>query len=290
MSGVVGLINKSRKGAKYFNSTKILIVGPSGCGKTTLAINLAINNISPYSNVIYVSPESSADDSIIVNFKEWLKKAGIPFFHCLVNGNSLQIPKIGNALFIIDDYYTSTGRPPILEKLIKTLLNRGRHDNNHILYLAQCASRLQPEMKQNNNGVYLKSREIAFNVFNIPLERLPYIDESEWNLIKPNQDIKFVKTIHIPPIKTIAEVVKKLKSKIKVKQKDISTNVEYGEIDEQAKGAIDKPKPSKAPIIKKIKQQQSKLTSLPITNSKINDKCGMMDNDNNFMMHRLGMF
>ena len=148
-SGIVGLVNNSKKGSKYFNSSKLLIVGPSGSGKTTLAVNLAIDYITPYSNVVYVAPQSSADDAIIVNFQEWCKKAEMPFFHCVLDGNSLKVPRIGHSLFIIDDYYTSTGRPPVLEKLIKVLLNRCRHEYNHILYLAQCPSRLQPEIKQN---------------------------------------------------------------------------------------------------------------------------------------------
>lgn len=241
MAGVLPLINKSRKGHSYFNSSKFLIVGPSGSGKTVLVTNLAIFSIHPYSNVVYVSPASSADDKTIVNFQSWCDKAKLPFFHCMVQNDSLNIPNIKHCLFIIDDYYTSTGRPPVVEKLIKSLFNRGRHDHNHVVYIAQCGSRLQPESLQNNNGIFIKSKILA-EKFGLMEEKIPYIDEREWNLIKPNQDNKFVKIIDFQPIKSVSDVTKKLKSKIVFKQPKVAGPVEYKEIDSVTKSAVEKPK------------------------------------------------
>jgi energy-coupling factor transporter ATP-binding protein EcfA2 len=241
MAGVVDLINKSRKGVSYFHSVKYLIVGPSGSGKTTLCINLAIFTISPYNNVVYVSPQSSSENTCIVNFKEWCGEAEIPFYLCTIKDNALNFPEITDALVIIDDYYTSTGRPNVIEKLVKELFNRGRHSRNHIVYIAQCASRLQPEVIQNSNGIFVKSRVNAEKLGLNP-EKLPYVDEDEWNKITPAQDHNYVKRVIIPPIKSVEDVVKKLKSKKSKTNKKVASMKEYRQIGEQSHAVVEKPK------------------------------------------------
>ena len=286
MAGVLNLVNKSKKGVKYFNSTKYLVVGPSGSGKTVLTVNLAVFQIKPYSNVVYISPESSAGDSTIVNFRDWCGKAGIPFYHCRIENNALNIPKINNALFIIDDYYTSTGRPGVLETVIKKLFNVGRHDSNHVVYIAQCGSRLQPEVLQNNNGIFLKSQEFA-EKFGLDKNKIPYINGDNWYMIKPNQDSKYIRETDFPPIFSIQEVIKKLKSKIKVKQPKVAGSEEYDEIKKQTIDPIEpRPKPPST-VKKRIKDTADLATGGFAVQNPL--KCrGMIDDEG--IMLRLGMY
>jgi len=264
MAGVLNLVTKSREGSKYFNSSKFVIIGPSGSGKTVLAANLAVFVVNSYSNIVYISPASSGEDRTILNLKKWCKRAEMPFFQSSVTDKGLNLPRITHSLYIVDDYYTSTGRPSVVEKLIKELFNRGRHDYNHVIYIAQCDRRLQPEVIQNNNGMFVKSRIIA-EKFGLAPEMISHIPDTDvpggvpWFIMKPNQDYKYLKVMKFPDIKNIADVVKKLKNKIPLElRKDVkklATNVEYREINAQTIGTVEPLKkldrlPSKAPLLK----------------------------------------
>lgn len=148
MSGLKSLVEAAAPalGGKGFEHTeKILIIGGSGQGKTELAFDLAYFMPMKYNRICYISPH--ADDNVVVVFRNWCKKADIGFEHFKYNiGNhTLAFPEYKFCLYIIDDTYTSTGKPTILMEFVSRLINQGRHNNNHIIYIAQQPDRLPAE-------------------------------------------------------------------------------------------------------------------------------------------------
>lgn len=148
------LLKKHCKTGKYVATSKYLIIGKSGSGKTQLAFRLAYFVIKKYSNIIYIS--SQFDDDIIEYFEKITTKAGMPFYEITVDPNGgINVPDVKNSLVIIDDQYTSTGRPKGLELYLMQLVNRGRHEGNHVIYIAQGVDYLPKEILKNNTGVFV---------------------------------------------------------------------------------------------------------------------------------------
>lgn len=216
-SGIIKVSNKVITGQGYKSTEKLLIVGKSGSGKTTLAFELALNSISKYSSIVYIC--SHFNDNIVINFEKWTEKAAIPFYEISVDtkSDSLNIPNLTNALFIIDDYYTSSGRPKMLEKLIKELVNAGRHAGNHIIYIAHSPKYLPTEIIDNNSGVFVDRPYKKFPVsYAIDPENKEY-----WYKITNDalSDDATIKLVEFPEYSSEKDIIKKLKSKIPAEDK-----------------------------------------------------------------------
>lgn len=171
----LGLFNKCTieqfsNAPDYKPTEKILIVGESGSGKTTLAINILFYLIKPFSSICFITP--SKEDTSIAAFKAICVASNMPLYIFDIEQG---IPDLSFAVFVIDDYYTSTGRDGRVETLLKTLVNRGRHKGNHVIYNAQLANRIPAEIKNNNTGVYLSAGMIA--------------DEGIWDKLNKNKPI-----------------------------------------------------------------------------------------------------
>lgn len=146
-SGYNGLIPfMTGKGKEFSPTRKIIIIGPSGSGKTVLAFQIAYFWIKNYNRICYISPQ--ADDNIVCSFISWCEAAGIGFEHFIYSTSKkeqMELPEYENCLYIVDDYYTSTGKPAQLTTFISVLINRGRHKGNHIIYNAQASDRIPME-------------------------------------------------------------------------------------------------------------------------------------------------
>ena len=173
---------------KYKQTSKILIIGPSGSGKTTLAINLCFYTIEHFGAIHIITPLDSQTDEKFIFLANLCKDANIQIqFNTaedigtegssslgsrVRNGTPILTNKSGTVV-IIDDYYTSTGRDPNLEYLLKHLINTGRHSGIHIIYCAHLATRLPNEIKTNNNGIYISgsfmNNESVFKGLGFPM-------------------------------------------------------------------------------------------------------------------------
>lgn len=215
--GLSTISNSIKEGNGYTPVDKFLVVGQNGAGKTQLVFDLAYFVINKYSSVVYIC--SHFQDKIVVNYARWMKEAGMPFYMISVGEDgSLNVPDVSNSLFIIDDYYTSTGRPKALEALLKQFWNKGRHKGNHIIYIAHTDKYLPHEALLNNSGLFV----------DMPYEKFPiseFITEpgSAWymiiNCLSPinkkgytNAELYRIDFTDIP--KNEKEIIKKLKSKI----------------------------------------------------------------------------
>lgn len=163
MSGLMSKKFAVKNGKGYKSTEKILIVGPSGSGKTSLACNLIYYRIKPFCEIVFVMPEGSHSDCSIETLKKWCNDVDIPVSTITIEdllagknkdkNKGIQISD--SSVWVIDDYYTSTSRNMSVEKLLKELVNRGRHDGKHVIYCAQLARNLPAEIKINNTGIYL---------------------------------------------------------------------------------------------------------------------------------------
>lgn len=214
--GLATISNNNSNGKDYFNTEKITIIAQSGCGKTQLAFDLAYFVIGPYKHIVYIN--THFDDKIVVNFKNWCKKAGIGFFE--VEGGSsatktLEIPDVDHCLYIIDDTYTSTGRTSkkeglALELLIKRLWNKGRWDGNHVIYIAHLDAFLPHEAIKNATQLWVDRPYEKFPVSS----KIPEIGK-KWYMIKNALDEKYGQ-IYEPEITTpfhVQQIVTRLKLK-----------------------------------------------------------------------------
>ena len=126
----------------------------------------------------------------LILLKRWDRKG--------VAGGTPVLTNKSGTVVIIDDYYTSTGRDPNLEHLLKHLINTGRHSGIHIIYCAHLATRLPNEIKTNNNGIYISgsfmNNESVFKGLGYPMPEkeniIGYTDSIEnekkaWYLLDP---------------------------------------------------------------------------------------------------------
>ena len=187
---------------KYKQTSKILIIGPSGSGKTTLAINLCFYTIEHFGAIHIITPLDSQTDEKFIFLANLCKDANIQIqFNTAEEVGNNKTPILTNksgTVVIIDDYYTSTGRDPNLEHLLKHLINTGRHSGIHIIYCAHLATRLPNEIKTNNNGIYISgsfmNNESVFKGLGYPMPEkeniIGYTDSIEnekkaWYLFDP---------------------------------------------------------------------------------------------------------
>ena len=234
MAGLfINEVMKSKKN-KYIPTQKILIVGESGSGKTTLACNLMYYTIKPFSHVVFITP--SQDDVSLNLFKELCEKAEIPFF-VKDDKTFLSVPELpGGSVWVIDDYYTSTGRNSQIETLLKELVNRGRHKERHVIYCAQLASRLPSEIKSNNTDLFI-SKTVAEDENNYEKLGVPTPYKEEIDKVKDEEsdriwykvkNKRLYEVVQKPPINK-SQIIQRLKSKLpytmrKVMSKTVSND------------------------------------------------------------------
>lgn len=213
------------KNNNYIPTKKILIVGESGSGKTTLACNLIYYYIKPFTHVVFVTP--SHEDISLNVFRELCEKSGIAFF-IKDDKTFLSVPEMpGGGVWVIDDYYTSTGRNQAIETLLKELVNRGRHKEKHVIYCAQLASRLPSEIKSNNTDLFI-SKAVAEDEKNYERLGVPTPHKEELDNIKDEDDMEKkwykYKTRRLYEVKEKTpinrhQIIQKLKSKIPYKMR-----------------------------------------------------------------------
>jgi hypothetical protein len=239
--GLADISNSTKTGKDYFHTEKITIIAQSGSGKTQLAFDLAYFIVGPYKNIIYLN--THFDDKIVVNFAGWCKKAGIGFFPIDVTNvekNGLDIPKLDHSVYIIDDTYTSTGRPKPLELLIKKLWNKGRWDGNHVIYIAHLNKYLPPEASYNATQIWVDRPYEKYPIS----EKIPEVG-AKWYMLKNALDPQHGK-IFEPEITTpshIQQIVARLKHKKNgLKEDKLAEKKDFKAIGEQgndkAKAAI----------------------------------------------------
>jgi energy-coupling factor transporter ATP-binding protein EcfA2 len=224
MSGICN--SKFIKGKGMPNTEKFLIIGPSGSGKTTLAVNLIVYTIKSFGGIVFIIPKMSQKDEPITTLEYYCKEAKIPVYLLDVNDISLgQIPEIeGGGVYVIDDYYLSSGRDTTIERLLMEMVNKGRKLGMHVLYLAQLATRLPAEIKNNNSGIYLSSEIInkpkIYESLNISKpDIIPKTSKHRWYSYENDELIEqeFVSPEKSNEIKEILEA--KVPEEIKKKQK-----------------------------------------------------------------------
>jgi ABC-type oligopeptide transport system ATPase subunit len=171
--GIVGARFR-KKNVKQMNKTeKYLIIGASGSGKTTFACNMLYYHVKPFCGIVVISPHKNendqnaseteaevVDDISISTLQYNCEKAKMPIYRKTFEEFGT-IPDIeDSSVWIIDDYYTSTGRNKDLEVFLKQLVNNGRHTGKHVIYCAHNVKYLPHEIKDNNTGIFL-SEEVA---------------------------------------------------------------------------------------------------------------------------------
>lgn len=226
--GIARMGNKHKLGNLYSATEKFLIIGKGGSGKTTLAFDLALSTppvrpraaesrdhapfIESYSSIVYIC--SHFEDNIVVNFEEWCKEAGMPFYEISVGADgSLNVPEIKRGLFIIDDYYTSTNRPKSLESLLKILVNKGRHSGNHVIYIAHTPKFLPIEILNNNTGVFV---DRPYEKFPVSKEIPPTSSKKQWYLITDDatSEDACIRSVSFDTFETERSIIKTLRAKI----------------------------------------------------------------------------
>lgn len=218
--GIARMGNKHKLGNLYSATEKFLIIGKGGSGKTTLAFDLALSPesrdhapfIESYSSIVYIC--SHFEDNIVVNFEEWCKEAGMPFYEISVGADgSLNVPEIKRGLFIIDDYYTSTNRPKSLESLLKILVNKGRHSGNHVIYIAHTPKFLPIEILNNNTGVFV---DRPYEKFPVSKEIPPTSSKKQWYLITDDatSEDACIRSVSFDTFETERSIIKTLRAKI----------------------------------------------------------------------------
>lgn len=165
--GLTEYMQKIDLGKGYTNTVKYTIIAASGSGKTALAFDLVYFWIEPFKNIIYIN--SHFDDRSELAFKELCKDSGIDFFEVDASGDDIQIPTVKNAVWIIDDTYTSSKRNQAIEVLIKKLWNKGRWNGDHVIYIAHLDKYLPPEALHNATAIFV---DRAYEKFPVT-ERIP---------------------------------------------------------------------------------------------------------------------
>lgn len=225
MSGICS--KKFVKGTGKPNTEKLLIIGPSNSGKTTLAVNLIVFEIKPFSAIVFIIPKSSWEDEPIQTLKHYCKEAEIPLH---IVDNVKQIPEIiGGAVFVIDDHYTSSNRNPEIEKLLMETVNRGRKIGVHILYIAQDSIRIPSEIKNNNTGIFLSgeiiNQENLFKRLRIPEPIYkPKSESYKWYEVGKKDGETLLTEIEFPEPESDGQIVRQLKKKKKGAGKYLSNS------------------------------------------------------------------
>lgn len=156
---------------------KLLFIGGSNRGKTMHMINYFIHLVKECCAVVIVAPLSTHEDEKKLILKEWCDEAGMPIYFC-TERNFNTLPKFpGESVFIVDDFYLSTDRDKAIEKLVKYLVNVGRHIGVHILYAAHLDIHLPSEIKYNCSNIFLNAQ---FAIKPDTYEHLQLRDASRW--------------------------------------------------------------------------------------------------------------
>lgn len=179
---IFNFVNKTNKASKPTN--KILFIGESNSGKTTQMINYFLHCIKVCCAFVIIAPEETHTDDKKLALKEWCEDAGLPLYFC-TDVTYKKLPKFeSESVYLIDDFYISSDRNKTVEKLLKELINLGRHTGIHVLYAAHLTIHLPFEIKLNSSKIFLNA---AIAVNPKTYERLQIRDASE-DAIKKTKD------------------------------------------------------------------------------------------------------
>lgn len=208
--GTTNILKKMKIGKMYTNTMRYTIIAASGCGKTSLALDLIYFWIEPFENIIYIN--THFDDNNVQAFEQLCNEAGIDFYNVDASGSDIQIPKVKNSVWVIDDTYTSSKRNQAVEVLIKKLWNKGRWNGDHAIYIAHLDKYLPPETLHNATAIFV---DRAYEKFPIT-EKIPQNETGRfWFKVEHPLDPRYGEiqkmVIDLPASKN--EMIKRLEKK-----------------------------------------------------------------------------
>lgn len=216
--GVLDFQFGGKEAEPHQNTFRVILVGPSNSGKTTAFTNLIPDFPRPIKSITYIAPESSHSDEGPVKLKLICDKVGINWNSVKVEDKKpVEIPNTEKPEIVVFDDLWKYRRT---ESFIDEVFIRGRHSQQHGVYMAQTPAWVPTSARNNYSHCVLhkdffnEDTEKKFHFTKGSLEQFKLEGEED-----PNKNFMIFRTggipvnWYIPPkFKTSSTVIKIFKS------------------------------------------------------------------------------